>query len=264
MHWRRGRAARRNAVRLWRGSGAAGRGGARRGEPRRRTGGPACQAEAGANLLQIADGIGRSMVQRRSVLPGQRRLPGLPEDQPRYERTWPIAPRDRLPTIDIPHPDGKINAGVQLCREIRFPEQWQYLAAAGAQLFVYLTNTANTREPEGVWRSHLINGLPRTSASSRLPTSPISTNTAPAWWCHREAKCSANFLAGAPTFCGTPSTLTRPEAGTSGSAARTCSPWHTTEPIYPRRNPHGLRGGTACPDLKHVRTPRPAAAGYAP
>jgi predicted amidohydrolase len=67
-----------------------------------------------------------------------------------------LRPGDQLPTIDIPHPDGKITAGVQLCREIRFPEQWQYLATAGAQLFVYLTNAANTREPEGVWRSHLI------------------------------------------------------------------------------------------------------------
>ncbi len=47
-------------------------------------------------------------------------------------------------------------AGVQLCREIRFPEQWQHLAAAGAQMFVYLTNAANTREVPGVWRSHLI------------------------------------------------------------------------------------------------------------
>lgn len=63
---------------------------------------------------------------------------------------------DYLPTIDIPHSAGNITAGVQLCREIRFPEQWQYLATAGADVFVYLTNAANTSEPEGVWRSHLI------------------------------------------------------------------------------------------------------------
>jgi predicted amidohydrolase len=67
-----------------------------------------------------------------------------------------LHPGDHLPTVDIPHPDGNITAGVQLCREIRFPEQWQYLATAGAQLFVYLTNAANTGEAEGVWRSHLI------------------------------------------------------------------------------------------------------------
>jgi predicted amidohydrolase len=67
-----------------------------------------------------------------------------------------LRPGDQLPTMDISHPEGKVTAGVQLCREIRFPEQWQYLATAGVQLFVYLTNAANPREPEGVWRSHLI------------------------------------------------------------------------------------------------------------
>lgn len=67
-----------------------------------------------------------------------------------------LRPGDQLPTIDIPQPDGDVAVGMQLCREIRFPEQWQYLAATGARLFVYLTNAANTREPEGVWRSHLI------------------------------------------------------------------------------------------------------------
>ena len=67
-----------------------------------------------------------------------------------------LHPGDHLPTIDIARPDGRVTVGVQLCREIRFPEQWQYLASAGAQLFVYLTNATNTREPEGVWRSHLI------------------------------------------------------------------------------------------------------------
>ncbi|MCO8269658.1 carbon-nitrogen hydrolase family protein [Actinoplanes sp. TRM 88003] len=67
-----------------------------------------------------------------------------------------LHPGHHLPTFDVPNPDGTATAGVQLCREIRFPEQWQHLAASGAHLFVYLTNAANTREPEGVWRSHLI------------------------------------------------------------------------------------------------------------
>jgi predicted amidohydrolase len=67
-----------------------------------------------------------------------------------------LRPGDHLPTVDIPYPDGHVTAGVQLCREIRFPEQWQYLAAAGARLFVYLTHAANPAEPGGVWRSHLI------------------------------------------------------------------------------------------------------------
>jgi omega-amidase len=67
-----------------------------------------------------------------------------------------LRPGDHLPTFDIPRSEGKVTVGMQLCREIRFPEQWQYLASAGAQMFVYLTNAANPREAEGVWRSHLI------------------------------------------------------------------------------------------------------------
>lgn len=63
-----------------------------------------------------------------------------------------LTPGDRLPTFEI----GGVTAGVQLCREIRFPEQWQHLAAAGARFIAYLTNAANPREPAGVWRSHLI------------------------------------------------------------------------------------------------------------
>ncbi|GIF21963.1 hypothetical protein Ate02nite_46930 [Paractinoplanes tereljensis] len=59
---------------------------------------------------------------------------------------------DELPVF----PAGDLTVGVQLCREIRFPEQWQHLADQGVQLFAYLTNAANTREPAGVWRSHLI------------------------------------------------------------------------------------------------------------
>ena len=51
---------------------------------------------------------------------------------------------------------GPLTIGVQLCREIVFPEQWQHLADAGAQVFVYLTYAANPRMPAGVWRSHLI------------------------------------------------------------------------------------------------------------
>jgi predicted amidohydrolase len=63
-----------------------------------------------------------------------------------------LLPGDELPVLDA----GGFTAGVQLCREIRFPEQWQHLARAGAHAFVYLTNAANPGEPAGVWRSHLI------------------------------------------------------------------------------------------------------------
>jgi predicted amidohydrolase len=63
-----------------------------------------------------------------------------------------LRPGDRL----RPLPVGDVSAGVQICREIRFPEQWQHLVRTGAQVFVYLTNAANTAEAPGVWRSHLV------------------------------------------------------------------------------------------------------------
>jgi predicted amidohydrolase len=67
-----------------------------------------------------------------------------------------LRPGDHLPIMDVTQAGGRVTIGMQLCREIRFPEQWQYLASAGAQMFVYLTNAANPREVDGVWRSHLI------------------------------------------------------------------------------------------------------------
>jgi predicted amidohydrolase len=61
-----------------------------------------------------------------------------------------------LPTLPIRLPAGELRAGVQLCREIRFPEQWACLARQGAQVLIYLTYAANPAEPPGVWRAHLI------------------------------------------------------------------------------------------------------------
>ncbi|MEU6821116.1 carbon-nitrogen hydrolase family protein [Streptomyces atriruber] len=61
-----------------------------------------------------------------------------------------------LSTLRIQLAGGPVTLGVQICREIRFPEQWQHLADRGAQAFIYLTHAANPSEPAGVWRSHLI------------------------------------------------------------------------------------------------------------
>lgn len=60
------------------------------------------------------------------------------------------------PVFDLASGAATIGIGVQLCREIRYPEQWHVLARSGAQLLAYLTYAANPREPAGVWRSHLI------------------------------------------------------------------------------------------------------------
>ncbi|WLD93907.1 carbon-nitrogen hydrolase family protein [Alkalihalobacillus sp. AL-G] len=48
-----------------------------------------------------------------------------------------------------------IKFGIQLCREIRFPEQWKFLSLQGAQFIAYLTNVTST-ENAYVWKSHLV------------------------------------------------------------------------------------------------------------
>ena len=51
---------------------------------------------------------------------------------------------------------GPVRVGVQLCRELKYPEQWHVLARHGAEVLAYLTYAANPQIPQGVWRSHLI------------------------------------------------------------------------------------------------------------
>lgn len=47
-----------------------------------------------------------------------------------------LVPGDRLPLFDLRLPQGTLRVAVQLCRELRFPDQWRVLAEAGAQLFI--------------------------------------------------------------------------------------------------------------------------------
>ncbi|MHB1986365.1 MAG: nitrilase-related carbon-nitrogen hydrolase [Acidimicrobiales bacterium] len=61
-----------------------------------------------------------------------------------------------LPLFQVQKGGDAVTVAPQLCREIRFPEQWHVLARRGARLFAYLTNVANPAESELVWRSHLI------------------------------------------------------------------------------------------------------------
>jgi len=61
-----------------------------------------------------------------------------------------------LPIHSLRIGDQIVRVGMQLCREIRFPEQWRWLAMRGASIFVYLTNAINTHEIYSVWKSHLV------------------------------------------------------------------------------------------------------------
>jgi len=61
-----------------------------------------------------------------------------------------------LALFDLTFDEQSVVVSPQLCREIRFPDQWHCPAREGAQLFVYLANAANPEESMDVWRSHLI------------------------------------------------------------------------------------------------------------
>ena len=62
---------------------------------------------------------------------------------------------NELPVLDININNQRLKLGIQLCREIRYPEQWRILALKNAQVFIYLTNAISVND-FSVWRSHLI------------------------------------------------------------------------------------------------------------
>ncbi len=58
---------------------------------------------------------------------------------------------------DLPvFPTGQTHVGVQLCRELRFPEQWIALARSGAEIFVHPNNGVAPPWVFQVWRSMLV------------------------------------------------------------------------------------------------------------
>jgi predicted amidohydrolase len=61
-----------------------------------------------------------------------------------------------LSCFDLMHDGERIRVAFQLCREIRFPEQWSLLARRGARIFIYATNAVGDETQADVWRSHLI------------------------------------------------------------------------------------------------------------
>lgn len=58
----------------------------------------------------------------------------------------------RLPVFAI----GGTRVGIQMCRELRYPEQWRWLSLSGAQLLLYLTHAVGDPLRLPVWRSHLV------------------------------------------------------------------------------------------------------------
>ena len=65
-------------------------------------------------------------------------------------------PGNRLPVFEIHHEGEAFHLGIQMCREIRYPEQWRVLAAKGAQVIAYVNNAVGSTDGDQVWRAHMI------------------------------------------------------------------------------------------------------------
>jgi predicted amidohydrolase len=85
-----------------------------------------------------------------------------------------FTPGDRLPAFEIDTGAGMVTVGVQICRELRFPEQWGLLARRGAQVFVHLNNAVGDDRYQPVWKSHLVS---RAAETQRFVAS--ANNAAP-------------------------------------------------------------------------------------
>jgi predicted amidohydrolase len=85
---------------------------------------------------------------------------GLSADGRRTYRKRNLADAERhlfeggseLPTFQT----GIVTMGVQICRELRFPEQWIALASSGAQLLAHLNHAGGTPAMFDVWRAMLV------------------------------------------------------------------------------------------------------------
>jgi predicted amidohydrolase len=62
----------------------------------------------------------------------------------------------QLSIFDVEIAGTNLTVSPQVCRELRFPDQWHYPARRGAQFFAFLSCAANPLESRDVWRSALI------------------------------------------------------------------------------------------------------------
>ena len=67
-----------------------------------------------------------------------------------------LHPGNRLPVFEIDHEGEPLRLGIQMCREIRYPEQWRVLATKGAQIIAYVNNAVGSARGDHVWRAHMI------------------------------------------------------------------------------------------------------------
>ncbi len=96
-----------------------------------------------------------------------------------------------LPVFELQAPDGSFRVGVQMCRELRFPEQWGWMARRGAQIFLHLNNAVGSDVQQPVWKSHLVS---RAAETQRFVLS--ANNAAPQQVCPTLAVAPDGQIAG--------------------------------------------------------------------
>lgn len=67
-----------------------------------------------------------------------------------------FTPGSTLPVFNIEIDSQSVRLGIQMCREIRYPEQWRALADQGAQVIAYANNAIGSKSGDAVWRAHMI------------------------------------------------------------------------------------------------------------
>ena len=65
-----------------------------------------------------------------------------------------------------------VNVGIQLCRDLKYPEQWKWLALRKTHIFLHLINAKGDSTEQPIWKSQLIS---RATENQRFI---ISVNTA--------------------------------------------------------------------------------------
>ena len=78
-------------------------------------------------------------------------------------------PRKKLPVFEIDHEGETVRLGIQMCREIRYPEQWRALAMQGAQLVAYVNNAVGGADGDRVWRAPMISRAAETQREQCRP-----------------------------------------------------------------------------------------------
>lgn len=72
-------------------------------------------------------------------------------------------PGNQLPIFKLQFDGGEVTVGVQICRELRYPEQWSWLARQGAQVILHLNNAIGNARNRSVWRSMLVSRAAETA-----------------------------------------------------------------------------------------------------